>query len=110
MIPSAEPLDQRAHGGELGGRGRVVFEITDQADADAVFVVLRRVGVSAGFLAEPARSGGDPAVGLAVAVADDKVVSQTAPAALAMFLVEQFGAAVQAGRVMQDNVPPFARR
>ena len=94
--------------GKLRRRWIVIVEIADQADSDAMLVVVlvRRFAMGAMLLFDPARADFDLSVGRVGAVADDEVIAEFVPAFGAVPLVEPRGAAGIGGAVMNDDALP----
>src|SRR5262249_46606081 len=108
----AQRLDEQLDALALGRRGRSLFEISHQADADAPLVVIfvGAAGMRSLNLGSPAERGLDGAVGHAVAIADHEVIPDSQPGiAILVFLfqmrrVDALDAPRARGRVMYDNV------
>ena len=78
VVALAEVGDKRLGRGDLPRRRRLLVEVADQADADAVFVDVVGAGVAAVdalLLIGPALGDLDLAVGAAGAVADHEVIA-----------------------------------
>src|SRR5581483_8604521 len=102
-----EVLDQVAERGELLRAGNAVVEVADEADADAVLVVLLDAGVGAVdslVLAQPARADLDLAVRRLRPVADDEVVAEPVLPLPRVSAVERRRAALVRRRVVDDDV------
>ena len=110
LIVLAEVGDERLGGGDLAGRRRLLIEVADQADADAVLVDVVGAGVAAMdalLLVVPPLGDLDLAVAAAVAVADDEVVAAAVVAEeLAVLAVDLVVVARCRGAVVQDDVAP----
>ncbi len=109
-VTGAQMSNERLGRGDLAGGWRLFVEITDQADADSIFVDVVRAGVAAVhplLLVVPPLSDFDLAVAAAVAVADDEVVAAAVDSEdLAVLGVDLVVAAARGGTVMQHDIPP----
>jgi hypothetical protein len=110
VVTAAQMSHERLGRGDLAGSGGLFVEITDQADADAIFVDVVRAGVAAVhalLLVVPPLSNFDLAVAAAVAVTDDKVVAAAVDSQdLAVLGVDLVVAAAWCGAVMQHDISP----
>ena len=77
VVRALQERDETGDGLQLLGGGPGDIEVADEADSDAVVVVLvvRRLGVSAPLLLAPARADFHLPVTRVAAVADDEVVA-----------------------------------
>ena len=109
-ITRTEVGDQRLGRGDLPGRGRLLVQVADETDPDAVLVNLRILGIAAVhavLLVDPSLRDLDLAVFTARAVADHKVVTAAIVAQnLAVLMVDLVVVARGVGTVVQDDVLP----
>ena len=109
-IARAQVGDQGFGRGDLPGRGRLLVQVADEADADAVLVDLRILGIAAVhpvLLVNPTLGNLDLAVITACAVADHEVVTAAIVAQyLAVLMVDLVVVARGVGTVVQDDVLP----
>ena len=93
---------------QLRWRWIIVIEIADQADPDAMLIVIlvRRLAVCPMFLLQPSRPDFDLSVRRVRAVADDKVIAELIPAFGSVPFIKAFGATDIGCAVMDDDALP----
>jgi len=104
------------HRTQLGHSRRLLVEIADQADADAVLIVFEIPGVRSLGLFVPAEGGLHFSVGHPLSVTDDEVIGNAPPRfslgidALGMFAMNARNTSQSGGAVVEHNVFPAPQR